>query len=211
MFDGYILIGGASSRMRTDKFALRLGESTFAERALTALRGIADNRVYYVVGANLAKGLTGLLPPGAPVITDVIPNKAALGGIYTVLSHSVNDWTAVLACDYPFVTGDLFLHLAKIANSAATNISAIVPVQPDGRIQPLCAVYRAKHCLHAAKQLLESDVIPPARRLPENVSTRYVQFAEITELPGAKYFFTNINTPEEYVEAQNIFRRLGNK
>ena len=211
MFDGYILIGGASSRMGIDKFRLRLGESTFAERALTALREIAGNRVYYVVGANRAEEAAALLPPAAPVITDVIPNKAALGGIYTALSHSANDWTAVLACDYPFVTADLFLHLAKIANSAATNISAIVPVQPDGRIQPLCAIFRTKNCLRAVKQLLESDEIPPARRLPESVSTRYVQFAEIMDLPGAKYFFTNINTPEEYVEAQNIFRRLGNK
>ena len=44
MFDGYVLVGGKSSRMGTDKFALSLGDMTFAERASSALRKIADGR-----------------------------------------------------------------------------------------------------------------------------------------------------------------------
>jgi molybdopterin-guanine dinucleotide biosynthesis protein A len=211
MFDGYVLVGGESSRMGTDKFALRLGAETFAERALSALRKIADGRVYYVVGANQAEETERLLPLDIPKITDVYPNKAAIGGIYTALAHSENEWTAILACDYPFVTEDLFLRLAEIADSAQANVSAVAPIQPDGRAQPLCAIYRTKNCRQAAKQLLKSDDIPPARRLPENVAARWVRFEELADLPGAEYFFTNINTREEYTQAQNIFRRMQNK
>jgi molybdopterin-guanine dinucleotide biosynthesis protein A len=106
------------------------------------------------------------------------------------------------------VTGDLFARLAKIADSVDADVSAIVPIQPDGRVQPLCALYRTKTCLKAAKKLIESDKIPPARRLPENVKTRSVQFEELSDLRGAEFFFTNVNTQKEYVEAQDIFRRI---
>ncbi len=208
MFDGYVLVGGKSSRMGTDKFALRWGDMTFAERASSALRKIADERVYFVVGANQTAETNGLLPPGIPQIMDVYPNKAAIGGIYTALAHSVNEWILILACDYPFVTGDLFARLAEIADSVDANVSAVAPVQLDGRVQPLCAIYRTTPCLKAAKQMLESDKIPPVRRLPENVKTRLVQFEELTDLHGAEFFFTNVNTPEEYLEAQNILRRM---
>lgn len=208
MFDGYVLVGGKSSRMKTSKFALSFGGMTFAERASFALRKIANERVYFVVGADQPKETIKLLPPGIPRITDVFPNKAAIGGIYTALSHSVSEWTAILACDYPFVTGDLFARLAEIAGSVDANVSAIVPTQPDGRVQPLCALYRTKTCLKAAKKLIESDKIPPARRLPENVKTRSVQFEELSDLRGAEFFFTNVNTQKEYVEAQDIFRRM---
>ena len=208
MFDGYVLVGGGSSRMGTNKFALRFGAETFAERASSALRKIADGRVYYVVGANQTEKTDGLLPLDIPKITDVYPNKAAPGAIYTALAHSKNEWTAILACDYPFVTEDLFARLAEIADSAQADVSAVVPVQPDGRAQPLCAIYRTKRCRQTAKQLLKSGVIPPARRLPENVSTHWVRFEELTDLSGAEYFFTNINTRKEYTEAQNLFRQF---
>ncbi|MDQ3129713.1 MAG: molybdenum cofactor guanylyltransferase [Acidobacteriota bacterium] len=208
MFDGYILVGGKSSRMKTGKFALSLGGFTFAERALFALRKIADRRVFFVVGANQTKDTTELLPPDIPQITDVYPNKAAIGGIYTALAHSASEWTAILACDYPFVTGELFVRLTEAADSVDDDVAAIVPVQPDGRIQPLCAVYRTEFCLKAATILMESDEIPPARRLAENVKTGFVQFNELADLRRAEFFFTNVNTPEEYLEAQNIFRRV---
>lgn len=211
MFDGYILVGGKSSRMKTDKFALTLGGFTFAERALSVLRKIADERVCFVIGANQMKETIERLLPDAPQITDVYPNKAALGGIYTALVDAKSEWAAVLACDYPFVTEELFVRLAETADSIDDDIAAVVPVQSDGRIQPLCAIYRTKICLDAAKNLIEGDDVPPARRLAENVKTRFVQFEELTDLSGAEFFFTNVNTPEEYLEAQNIFRQMRNE
>jgi molybdopterin-guanine dinucleotide biosynthesis protein A len=211
MFDGYILIGGRSSRMKTDKFALRLGEATFAERAFAALRKIAGERVYFVCAENQVKETHGLLPVNARAIADSVPGKAAIGGIYTALANSKSEWTAVLACDYPFVNADLFARLAEISDSVKRDVSAIVTLQPGGRVQPLCAIYRTSDCIKAAKQLIESSRVPPARRLAENVSTRFVEFAEIADMPGAESFFINVNTPEEYTEAQKIFRQMPHK
>jgi molybdopterin-guanine dinucleotide biosynthesis protein A len=205
MFDGYILVGGKSSRMKTNKAALRLGEETFAERAFAALKKITFGRVSFVIGVNQ----TGeSLPVNVSRIKDIFPNKAALGGIYTALANSTNEWAIILACDYPFVTTDLFVRLAKIAGSVDERISAIVPIQPDGRVQPLCAFYRVRTCLAVAEQLLKSDEIPPVRRILENVATRPVYFEELADLPGAENFFANINDPEDFLRAVGIFERL---
>jgi len=207
VFDGYVLVGGKSSRMGTNKFALSLGGATFAERAVAAMRKIAAGRVSFIVGANQKDETAELLPLDVPRIADVFPHKAALGGIYTALAHSKSEWTAILACDYPFVTGDLLLRLAEIAISADEKVAAVVPVQPDGRVQPLCTLYRVKSCLIAAEQMLNNDKIPPVRRLLEIIKTRRVEFRELTDLQGAKNFFTNVNTPEDYLRVLSIHQK----
>lgn len=201
--NGYVLAGGKSSRMGTDKYALSLGGATFSERAVAALQKIAAGRVFFIVGANRTNESEEILPLEIPRIADVFPNKAAPGGIYTALVHCKSRWAAILACDYPFATADLFSRLAEIADAADENVAAIAPVQPDGRAQPLCALYRVNSCLEIAAQLLESDKIPPARRLLENAATRWVNFEELKDLPGAEKFFVNVNTPADFLHLKS--------
>jgi molybdopterin-guanine dinucleotide biosynthesis protein A len=102
----------------------------------------------------------------------------------------------------------LFARLAEITKSVDEEISAIVPIQPDGRAQPLCAFYRVETCLTVAEQLLKSNEIPPVSRILENVATRPVQFEELADLPGAENFFANINKPEDFLRAVSIYQRL---
>ena len=205
MFDGYILVGGKSSRMKTNKAALRFGDANFAERAFAALQKITAGRITFVIGVNQ----TGkLLPLNVPRIVDIFPQKAVLGGIYTALAQSISEWTVILACDYPFVTKDLFVRMAEITSSVETEISAVAPIQLDGRAQGLCAFYRTKTCLTVVEQLLKSNEIPPIRRILEEVETRWVHFEELADLPGAENFFTNINTPEEFLRALMIYQEL---
>lgn len=193
--------------MGTNKFALSFGDATFAERAVAALQKIAAGRVSFVVGTNQKDEIAKLLPLDVPRITDVFPHKAALGGIYTTLVDAKDEWAAILACDYPFVTAELFVRLAEIANSADENIAAVAPVQLDGRVQPLCTLYRVKPCLIAAERLLNNDKIPPVRRLLETVETCRVEFRELKDLRGAKNFFTNVNTPEDYIRILSIHQK----
>jgi len=201
--DGYVLVGGKSSRMGTNKFALRIGGATFAERAVAALQKIAAGRVSFVVGVNQTNEITKLLPLSVPRVTDVFSDKAALGGIYTALTHAKSEWTAILACDYPLVTANLLIRLAELADSAGEKIAAIVPIQPDGRVQPLCALYRTNPCLTIAAQLLKNDKILPARSLLENVAAQRINFEQLADLNGAEKFFTNVNTPDDLLRIQN--------
>jgi molybdopterin-guanine dinucleotide biosynthesis protein A len=65
-----------------------------------------------------------------------------------------------------------------------------------------------KTCLAIAEQLLKSDKVPPVRQILEKVSTRWVHFEELSDLPGSQNFFTNVNTPQEFLKASVIYQQL---
>jgi molybdopterin-guanine dinucleotide biosynthesis protein A len=124
----------------------------------------------------------------------------ALGGIHAALDASQSAWAAVVACDLPLVTADLFARLWQFAKEP---FEAVVPVQPDGRQQPLCAFYLRESCLAATDRLIASAEHTP-RALLASVPTRWVEFSELADLPDAAHFFLNVNTPADYERAKSI-------
>ena len=187
--EGFVLIGGASSRMGTDKARLRLGNQTFVERIVNALAAVADK-------VSLIGPMTKNNEWFLPVVPDIYPGCGALGGIHTALNSCRAPWAAVVACDLPFVTAELLARLA----STSENFAAVAPVQSDGRPQPLCALYAREPCLARAAHLLHSGE-RRAHALLHAVPTRWVAFSELSDLKNSHLFFSNINTPDEYTNA----------
>jgi molybdopterin-guanine dinucleotide biosynthesis protein A len=185
--EGFILTGGASSRMGTDKSRLVLNGLTFAERIAQVMSSVT--RSVKVVGPD-AHDI------GLESRTDVFKQWGALGGLHAALSACTAEWCVVVACDLPFVTADLFKRLA----SFVPGFEAVVPVQPDGFLQPLCAFYRIDPCLGRSEELIKAGQRRPVSLL-ESVNARTVEFAELCDLDGANRFFDNINTPEDYLRA----------
>ncbi|HEX8501002.1 MAG TPA: molybdenum cofactor guanylyltransferase [Pyrinomonadaceae bacterium] len=190
--EGFILAGGLSSRMGADKSRLRLGGRTFVELAAEALGAVAGR--VSLVGSRPDAGAHGL-----PVVRDVYEGLGAIGGLHAALGACGAPWAAVVSCDLPFVTGGLFARLASLRGGDA---DAVAPLQEDGRPQPLCALYAADACRAAAESLIRSGELRP-RALLRTVRTRWVAFAELSDLPGAPLFFANVNTPEDYEKAVN--------
>jgi molybdenum cofactor guanylyltransferase len=184
-FAAFILAGGASSRMGTDKSQLRLDGQTFTERIASTLQMLTDSVT--VVGR------TSL---NLPSVADVYPQWGALGGLHAAFAACKREWAIVVACDLPFVTAELFAYLAGLR----MDHDAVVPIQADERPQPLAALYRVDPCLQRATELIEAGRRRPVDLL-EAVKTRWVQFAEISNLAQSQMFFVNINTPEDYYEA----------
>jgi molybdenum cofactor guanylyltransferase len=185
--EAFILAGGASSRMGADKSQLLLGDQTFVERIAATLLTVTDT-IRLVGGSENSK---------FPTVADVYPQWGALGGLHAALSACRRDWAIVVACDLPFVTSELFRSLASHPGDDDAPHDAIVPLQPDGRPQPLAALYRIDPCARRATQLIEAGRRRPLDLL-QSVNTRWVDFAEIANLDQAQTFFVNINTPDDY-------------
>ena len=188
--EGFILAGGASSRMGTDKSRLVLGGQTFVERVATAQSAVTN--VVSLVGNRHANVESGL-----PTIPDVYEKWGALGGIHAALSACRAEWAAVVACDLPFVSGALLVRLTSLRS----DFDAVAPVQSDGRPQPLCAIYRVGPCLKIAEKLIQSGEHRPIALL-QSARTRWVAFKELADLDGANRFFDNMNTPDDYARAR---------
>ena len=183
--EAFILAGGASSRMGTDKSQLRLEQQTFTDRIAETLLKLTDS-----------VAIVGRHDSDLATVPDVYPQWGALGGLHAALTACQREWAIVVACDLPFVTPELFQQLAALR----LDHEAVVPLQPDGRAQPLAALYRIDPCRQRATGLIEAGRRRPLDLL-EAVNTRWVQFAEIRNLHQSEKFFVNINTPEDYYEA----------
>ncbi len=183
---GFILIGGAASRMGRDKSQLLIENETFVQRIARELAGVSEQ--VSVVGR------AGQEYPGLAMVHDRHPQWGALGGVHGALAACASEWALIVACDLPLVKASLFNRLLSLRQ----DFDAVAPLQPDGRRQPLCALYRVAACLPRSLALIESGERKPVALL-QSVATRWVQFAEIADLPDAEDFFDNINTPQDYL------------
>ena len=190
-FTGYVLAGGRSSRMGEDKALLEFGGRTMLERAAAALAEARVSPVKIVVNERQAGFFRERFPSFA-LVTDVYPERGALGGLHAALADCRTDFAVLLAVDLPYVTGAALAKL--VAAAARTQTGACVPQQADGRLQPLAAVYRVADCRPAVEAQLAGGASLAMRDLLARIEHRTIPQ---TELDGAEDLFFNINRPED--------------
>ena len=198
--ESFILVGGASSRMGTDKSLLLFSHQTAVQRITNELAPITLS--ISLVGSRVQRP-----PAGLKRVSDVHQRWGALGGIHAALRAGEAQWAMIVACDLPLVTRALFSFLLRLRDGQDNSIDAVVPIQSDGRPQPLCALYRRESCLKEAERVIAAGEHTP-RALLAAVSTRWVTFEELAGLPNAAHFFLNVNTPADYERAQQIVEEL---
>jgi molybdopterin-guanine dinucleotide biosynthesis protein A len=192
--EGFILAGGESRRMGTEKSRLILDGLSFVERIARELSAVTSS--IKLVGdkapqVELESQINA--PIKIQVVADVYPQWGALGGVHAALSACSESWALIVACDFPLVTSELFACLLGLRE----DFEAVAPIQEDGIPQPLCSLYRVEPCLRIAEQLIKSRERRPVTLL-QSVHTRWVSFGELSRLKSAHSFFDNINTPEDY-------------
>lgn len=194
--EGFILVGGASSRMGADKSRLLLNGKTTTSLITEALRGVTEK--VSLVGSS-ADGSLRIIP-------DLHERWGPLGGIEAALSACETEYCLVVACDLPFLTSELLTYLVQLRSEADSTFEAVVPLQSDGRPQPLCAVYQRVPCLIAAEKSIALGQHTP-RAMLDKVNTRYVNFNEFADLTDSEHFFFNLNRPADYERAKDIARQ----
>ena len=185
----FILAGGKSTRMGTDKAFVVLRGRKLVERALALGRSITST--VSIVG-DPAK-----FACFAPVIEDIFPGCGPLGGIHAALGASQTDLNLILAVDVPFVSAALLHYLV---GRAAESPTALVTVPRTGRAwQPLCAIYRRKF-----RDLAEQSVRAGRYRIDALFDQKRTQVITGEELLAAGFSadaFTNVNTPGDLAAA----------
>lgn len=202
---GFILAGGQSRRMGTDKAQLAWGAGTFLSRAIEVLRPMGSSVV--VVGGSPAAGLD------VPVLADQFASRGPLAGIHAALSHSKTDWNIILAVDMPLVTTALLTFIAEQCRDSSAK--AIVP-ETAGRLQPLCAAYH-RRLVPRIEQAIDAEELS-IHRLLERLSTgimgtnsgriRELSESELIEHGFSPEMLMNVNTPEDLRRAREVAQTL---
>lgn len=188
-FTGYVIAGGKSSRMGTDKAFLQFGNKTFLEHAVDILRP-ACTKIKLILNRSQTVDLEKL-PKEVSYLFDIYEERGALGGVHAALADCDTEFAVCLAVDLPFVSSEAIKTLCR-TGLAENSYSAFVPRQKDGRRQPVCAVYRAADCLPKAEKILSESRSASMRDLLGVLET-----FEVEDLSDNEDMFLNVNSRKD--------------
>jgi molybdopterin-guanine dinucleotide biosynthesis protein A len=192
-----IQAGGQSMRMGEDKaLKLFLGRPLI-QRVIDRLNPIADE---CIVTTNRPEGYSFL---NLRLVPDLIPNRGALGGLYTALASATGDLVAVVACDMPFASPALIETASRLMVEEEADV--VIPESSEG-LEPLHAVYRRITCLPAIEAAITADKWKVISWFPQ-VKVRILKPDEFKALDPSGLCFWNLNTPEEFAEAEQRAKR----
>jgi molybdopterin-guanine dinucleotide biosynthesis protein A len=192
MLSVVIQAGGQSTRMGENKALKPFLGRPLIQRVVERLTPIADE---LLVTTNQPADLSFL---GVPLLPDLKPGRGALGGLYTALASAHHDLVAAVACDMPFASAPLLLACAGILNEEGADV--VIARTPEG-YEPMHAVYRRSSCLPAIEAAIAGDQWRVIAWFPQ-VHVRTLAEEEIRRYDPDGIAFLNLNTPEEFQEAE---------
>ncbi|MCC6265173.1 MAG: molybdenum cofactor guanylyltransferase [Bryobacterales bacterium] len=191
---GYVLVGGKSTRMRRDKALL----PWYHLRLFEHLTGLLQPHCVDVA-------LLGADRPefrGFRVLADAFPDMGPLGGILSALREPGEEWRLILSCDTPLGDDALIRELvAKACDLTEADVDVVVPQTPDGRLQPLCAIWRRRVSAPLEDHLrrLARDPQSPRSRFGVQRFVHSLKF--LPHHCGNAGNLRNINTMRDYLAA----------
>jgi molybdenum cofactor guanylyltransferase len=182
--------------MGLDKRFLKLGGETLVRRALSVYE-----RLFTEIVVVVAEPVPELGDIGHQVVTDLVPDCATLGGLYTGLAVARSARVFAAACDMPFLNPAVISYLLECCDD-----DVVMPELRAG-VQPMHAVY-SKACLPyfqrmiaignlSIQAVLENDGLR-IRLVPENV---------LRTFDAQLLSFQNLNTPEDADLARALVQR----
>ncbi len=118
--------------MGTDKALLEMEGKTLVHRAVEFCKPFCNE---ILISSNNPKHMV----EGATLINDEIEDCGPMGGIYSCLIQSKNEWNFVLSVDAVFIEHDFVNFLTSNANDC----EAVIPIHKNGK-EPLIALYHRK-------------------------------------------------------------------
>jgi molybdopterin-guanine dinucleotide biosynthesis protein A len=135
---------------------------------------------------------------GHLVIPDLFPGQGPLAGLHAVLKRTHRPLVLLLACDLP----RLHTGLLRALIEASPGFDAVVPRTSDGRIHPLCAVYRGT-CVGPAEDRLARGENKMIAFLEDPALT--VRRLSPDDGSFADDHLTNLNYPKDLEEFTALF------
>lgn len=182
-----LLLGGASARMGEDKAARRFAGEPAAVR-LSRLLGALFEEVL-LVGGTPPPGAVGRAVPDGP------GERSALRGLAAALDAATAPRVVVVATDLVRLSPELVLALV-----AWPEVDAVLP-RRDGRIEPLCAIWRRDTALAAARANLAAGRYA-LHALVASLDARFLDEDALALFDPAGEALANANTPAEWARLE---------
>ena len=189
----FVLAGGKSQRMGRDKAGLSIRDGeTLLEHALALAESVAGEAKLLAPRARYAAQAWA-----GQIVEDIYPDHGPLGGIHAGLVSSTTELNLFIGVDMPLLTAAL---LEFVADEARKSRAIVTAPRVEGRVQPLCAVYRREFAAVAERALREERNKIDA--LFSDIKIRTIEESELRAAGFGVELFANVNTPKEYERFQ---------
>jgi molybdopterin-guanine dinucleotide biosynthesis protein A len=183
---GVILGGGESRRMGRDKRRLNWEGKPFLDRVCGLMSTLFDEVL--VVTAQEDYDCSHL---PVRLVTDKIPQKGSLGGLYTGLMEAKNTLSFVVACDMPFLLKESISRLCLLPHSD------VLVVKLSNGLQPLHARY-SKRCAPIIEQMIQEGDLKIQNLISRfGLTVKIIEESLFDDIDPYRQSFTNINTPAD--------------
>jgi molybdopterin-guanine dinucleotide biosynthesis protein A len=112
----------------------------------------------------------------------------------------MHPFVAVVACDMPFASASLLEAASQLLLTEEADV--VIPKSEEG-YEPFHAVYRQKTCLHAIESAIAADQWRMIAWFPQ-VKVHTLSADEVKRYDLLGLAFWNVNTPEEFAEAEKL-------
>lgn len=181
---GVILAGGESTRMGKNKAFIEINGKRIIDRTVSLFREIFDD-VLLVTNTPL-----DYIELKVRIVTDLVPGKGSLGGIYTGLFFSSSPKAFFVGCDMPFLDRRVIQYFLSLAQTAD-----VVVQRTKDYWQPLHAIY-PRTLLKPIERLLQQGELTIFKAY-QGLRVREVTGEELKPFDPDLHTLSNINTPEE--------------
>lgn len=196
---GILLAGGGSRRMGgKSKALLEVGGRRIVERAASVLCKVFRE---VLLITNSPEDFRFL---GLPMLTDLLPGRGSLGGLFTGLSACAGNYGFLVACDMPFLSVEVIKYMVDMIEG----FDVVLP-RTSGGFEPLHAAY-SKECLPHIQGLLKREDLKIANFF-DKVRMREVPEADLIRFDPELRFIMNVNTPQDLEQARMYFGRKNSK
>ena len=190
---GVVLAGGRSRRMGFNKAEAEMQGESMLIRMIDKLKEITPTIL-------ISSGIDSYPNISLPQIPDEYPQCGPLGGIYSVLKASNSSLNLVVSCDIPLVSIALLEHI--VTKAVESNALITLPIDHDGQLQMMCAVYR-KDVLPILKQQIDAHAFK-MKDVLDLVSVKYIKILREHPLYD-EHAFMNVNSPINLEEARKLW------
>ena len=185
-----LLSGGSSKRFGVDKSQALLAGVTLLNHVLAGLPETAKIFLVGPIPLNPLRSITSL--------REEPQFSGPVSAIATALRHISSDLVGVIATDMPLAPPVLL----SLVGQLKENIDAIIPVDENERIQPLCAIYRTAALRHAIAAL-GSPVDRSMQDLLKTLSFKTVTLQEINS-----HLLQDVDTQEDMKRVSDLYKLI---
>lgn len=190
-----IIAGGKSKRFGAQKAIAHLAGKRLIDYALALAGSLSEKVLLNVNDVELFGGVS------AEIISDLQPDCGPLGGIFTVLQAAKTDWIAILPCDMPLLSENIY----EILFANRQGDLPVVAVSHHG-VEPLVSIWPKKI---GESHIWAQKIAAKNFALHKTLRQLNVREIDITKaLPSYRpEIFLNVNDPGDFARVSKIIEK----